>query len=91
MIIYQNLTKFIPVTIPFIMKKLILLSFLFIFACSKDDSLNEETGQTIILTLDNVSSNTVINNVWTEENINLSFVSTTADDYCGTGNSTFGV
>ena len=77
--------------IPFIMRKLILLSVLLIFACSKGDSLNEETGQTIILTLDNVSSNTVINNVWTEENINLSFVSTTADDYCGTGNSTFGV
>jgi len=35
--------------IPFIMRKLILLSVLLIFACSKDDSLNEETGQTIIL------------------------------------------
>jgi len=90
MIIYQNLTKFIPVTIPFIMKKLILLSFLFIFACSKDDSLNEETGQTIVVTLDNVSSILGTNEVWTEENINLSFVNTASED-CGSGNSTFGV
>ena len=72
------------------MRKLILLSVLLIFACSKDDSLNEETGQTIILKLDNVSSNTAPNDVWTEENINLSFISTTADD-CVTGVSTFGV
>ena len=71
------------------MRKLILLSVLLIFACSKDDSLNEE-GQTIILTLDNVSSNIVTNDVWTEENINLSFVSGTADD-CAPGNSNFGV
>ncbi|MDA9627990.1 hypothetical protein N9S69_04050 [Flavobacteriaceae bacterium] len=42
------------------------------------------------MTLDNISSNTVTNDVWTEENINLSFVSATADD-CGTGNSTFGL
>ena len=42
------------------------------------------------MTLDNVSSNTVTNDVWTEENINLSFVNATADD-CDTGNSTFGV
>lgn len=72
------------------MRKLIFLSVLLIFACSKDDSYNEETGQTIILTLDNISSNTDTNDVWTEENINLSFVSATADD-CGTGNSTFGL
>ena len=72
------------------MKKLIFLSVLLIFACSTDDSSNEETGQTIILTLDNVASNIVTNDVWTEENINLSFISATADD-CGTGSSSFGV
>ena len=72
------------------MKKLIFLSVLLISACSTDDSSDEKTGQTIILTLDNVSSNIVTNDVWTEENINLSFVSATADD-CGIGSSSFGV
>lgn len=90
MIICQDLTKFIRVIIPFILKKLILLSFLFIFACANEDPINEQEAQTIVLTLDNVSSSLETNEVWTEENINLSFVNTTSED-CGLGNSTFGV
>ena len=90
MIICQDLTKFIRVIIPFILKKLILLSFLFIFACANEDPVNEQEAQTIVLTLDNVSSSLETNEVWTEENINLSFVNTTSED-CGLGNSTFGV
>ena len=69
---------------------LYLFSALLIFACSSNDSSDDETGQTIILTLDNISSNTITNDVWTEQDINLSFVSATSDD-CGTGSSSFGV
>ncbi|WP_348669389.1 hypothetical protein [uncultured Polaribacter sp.] len=69
---------------------LYLLLALLIFACSSNDSSDNETEQTIILTLDNISSNTITNDVWTEQNIDLSFVSGTADD-CGTGRSVFGV
>ncbi len=72
------------------MKILILLSFLFIFACANEDPNNEQEAQTIVLTLDNVSSSLETNDVWTEENIPLRFVNTTAED-CGSGNSTFGV
>ena len=72
------------------MKKLILVSLLFIFACANEDPINEQEAQTIVLTLDNVSSSIETNDVWTEENINLRFLNTTAED-CGSGNSTFGV
>ena len=72
------------------MKKLILVSLLFIFACANEDPINEQEAQTIVLTLDNVSSSLETNDVWTEENIPISFVNTTAED-CGSGNSTFGV
>jgi len=72
------------------MKKLLFLSALLIFTYSCDDSSDDETGQTTILTLDNVSSNTITNDLWTEQNINISFISATSDD-CGTGTSTFGV
>jgi len=63
-----------------------LLVAISLIGCGSDD----EKGQTIILTLDNISSNTITNDVWTEQDINLSFVSATSDD-CGTGSSSFGV
>jgi len=72
------------------MKKLLFLSALLILTYSCDDSSDDKTGQTTILTLDNVSSNTITNDLWTEQNINISFISATSDD-CGTGISTFGV
>ena len=42
------------------------------------------SGQSITLTLDSVSSNTICNEIWTEQNLDLSFVSGTTDD-CGPG------
>lgn len=74
------------------MKKFLLLSLsaLFVFACSKDDNTNEEVPQTIVLTLDNISPNTAANDIWTEEGLNLSLVSTTDDD-CVAGASSFGI
>jgi len=48
------------------------------------------SGQTVILTLDNVPSGTLCNEIWTEQNLDLSFVSTTADD-CTLGSCYFGV
>mgnify|MGYP000150208758 FL=1 len=47
-------------------------------------------GQTRILTLDNVPSNTVCNEIWTEQNLDLSFVNATSDD-CGEGSCFFDV
>ena len=48
------------------------------------------SGQSITLTLDNVSSNTICNEIWTEQNLDLSFVSGTTDD-CGPGACFFDV
>ena len=48
------------------------------------------SGQTVILTLDNVPSGTLCNEIWTEQNLDLSFVNTTADD-CTLGNCNFGI
>jgi len=47
-------------------------------------------GQTTILTLDNVPSSTLCNDTWTEQNLDLSFVTGTSDD-CGEGACYFGV
>ena len=47
-------------------------------------------GQTTILTLDNVPLSTLCNEIWTEQNLSISFVSSTADD-CGPGACYFGV
>ena len=38
------------------------------------------SGQTITLTLDSISTNTICNDVWTEQNLDLSFVGGTTDD-----------
>jgi len=40
----------------------------------------QTSAQTTILTLDNITSNTVCNEVWVEQNLNLRFVAGTADD-----------
>ena len=42
------------------------------------------SGQSITLTLDSISSNTNCNDIWTEQNLDLSFVSGTSDD-CAAG------
>ena len=47
-------------------------------------------GQTTILTLDNVPLSTLCNDTWTEQNLDLSFVTGTSDD-CGEGACYFGV
>ena len=48
------------------------------------------SGQSITLTLDSISSNTNCNDVWTEQNLDLSFVIGTSDD-CGAGACYFDV
>ena len=48
------------------------------------------SGQSITLTLDNVFSNTICNEIWTEQNLDLSFVTGTTDD-CGPGACFFDV
>jgi len=50
----------------------------------------QTNAQTTILTLDNVPSNTVCNEVWSEQNLDLSFVYGTSDD-CAAGACYFGV
>jgi hypothetical protein len=40
----------------------------------------QSKGQSVTLTLDNVPETVQCNEVWTEQNVSLSFVSTTADD-----------
>jgi len=40
----------------------------------------QSKGQSVILTLDNVPETVQCNEVWTEQNVSLSFVSTTTDD-----------
>ena len=47
-------------------------------------------GQSITLTLDSISSNTNCNDIWTEQNLDLSFVIGTSDD-CGAGACYFDV
>lgn len=47
-------------------------------------------GQTTILTLDNVPSSTLCNETWTEQNLDISFVTGTSND-CGEGACYFGV
>ncbi len=47
-------------------------------------------GQTKTITFNNVPSNISCNEVWTEQNLNLSFVATTEDD-CGPGACYFGI
>ena len=56
-----------------IAKSLALAVFLLILA-------DPSKGQSITLTLDNVPESVVCNEVWTEQNVSLSFVSTTTDD-----------
>jgi hypothetical protein len=41
----------------------------------------QSNGQSVVLTLDNVPDSIQCNEVWTEQNVSLSFVSTTADDW----------
>ena len=48
------------------------------------------SGQSITLTLDSISSNTNCNDIWTEQNLDLSFVIGTSDD-CGAGACYFDV
>ena len=49
------------------------------------------SGQTrTTLTLDNIPSNTLCNEIWTEQNLDLSFVTATSDD-CGEGSCFFDV
>ena len=48
------------------------------------------SGQSITLTLDSISSNTICNDIWTEQNLDLSFVTGTTDD-CGPGACFFDV
>ena len=48
------------------------------------------SGQSITLTLDSISSNTNCNDIWTEQNLDLSFVSGTSDD-CASGACYFDV
>ena len=48
------------------------------------------SGQSITLTLDSISSNTNCNDIWTEQNLDLSFVIGTSDD-CGPGACYFDV
>ena len=48
------------------------------------------SGQSITLTLDSISSNTNCNDIWTEQNLDLSFVIGTSDD-CGVGACYFDV
>jgi len=50
----------------------------------------QTNAQTTILTLDNVPSNTVCNEVWSEQNLDLSFVYGTSDD-CAAGACYFGL
>jgi len=65
------------------LNKLLLLAFLLSIQLVA-------SGQTITLTLDNVPSNTLCNEIWTEQNLDLSFVTGTSDD-CGEGACVFGV
>ena len=65
------------------LNKLLLLAFLLSIQLVA-------SGQTITLTLDNVPSNTLCNEIWTEQNLDLSFVTGTSDD-CGEGACFFGV
>ena len=46
-------------------------------------------GQSVTLTLNNIPENVICNEVWTEQNLDLSLVSTTSDD-CTTGGCYFG-
>ena len=48
------------------------------------------SGQSITLTLDSISSNTNCNDIWTEQNLDLSFVIGTSDD-CAVGACYFDV
>ena len=57
----------------YLIKKLVFILFLLVLQV-------QTSAQTIILTLDNITSNTVCNEVWTEQNLNLRFVTGTADD-----------
>jgi len=45
-------------------------------------------GQSVTLTLNNIPENVICNEVWTEQNLDLSLVSTTSDD-CTTGGCYF--
>ena len=56
------------------LNKLLLLAFLLSIQLVA-------SGQTITLTLDNVPSNTLCNEIWTEQNLDLSFVTGTSDDW----------
>ena len=46
-------------------------------------------GQTVTLTLNNVPENILCNEIWTEQNLDMSLVNTTSDD-CTTGSCFFG-
>lgn len=65
------------------LNKLLLLAFLLSIQLVA-------SGQTTTLTLDNVPSNTLCNEIWTEQNLDLSFVTATSDD-CGEGSCFFGI
>jgi hypothetical protein len=48
-------------------------------------------GQTVTLTLNNIPENILCNEIWTEQNLNMSLVETTADDcIAGSGSCYFG-
>ena len=63
--------------------RLILISFMMLLAFKFH-------GQTVTLTLNNIPENILCNEIWTEQNLDMSLVETTSDD-CTTGSCYFGI